>query len=555
MTKLASYARIEVVAGALEATTAEMCASLIRSAYSPNIKERADCSTALCDLRGRTLSIATHAPAHLGATIRIVPAIVDRFPIETLARGDVFFANDPYIVGVTHLNDCTAAAPVFVDGAPVAFAIAVAHHSDVGGRVPGSESGDSTSIFQEGIRLPPVRLVERGQRRADLWELFLLNSRTPHFGDGDLLAQLAALERGRIRLEELHRRYGAAETAVAVEAVLDATEMRLRARIRQVLRPGTYGGEDWLDDDGISDKPVRLGASLTIDDSGVLFDFSACSSQLGSGKNVPLTHTLATVVYCLKAVVDPALPNNEGVLRTIRIEAPEGSIVNPVAPAAVSSRNLTSILLADVLFTALGQAAPSRAIAASGAFQGTILAGQDVGRKRYFVNYENFAGGQGALTQRDGDDAMHVSMTNTSNLPIEAMEMEFPLRIERYELIPDSGGPGRYRGGLGVCRDIRILGHGVVVATRSARQRFTAQGLGGGSSGGLGSFTVDPGTPDETQLPGTGSEIALRKGALLRVVTAGGGGFGDPRSRDVASVTADERAGKITTKAAEETYR
>jgi len=549
-----THARVEIVAGALEAATAEMCASLVRSAYSPNVKERADCSTALCDLRGRTLSIATHAPAHLGSAIRIVPAILERFPVEELAPGDAFFANDPYIVGVTHLNDCTAAAPIFIGQEPVGFAIAVAHHSDVGGRVPGSEAGDSTSIFQEGIRLPPVRLVERGKRRDDVWELFLLNSRTPHYSSGDLQAQLAALERGRVRLAALYERYGLAGTRTAIEQVLDATEQRLRARVCEVLRRGTFSAADWIDDDGVSASPVRLGASVTIDDGEVIFDFSHCPPQLGSGKNVPLTHTLATAVYCLKAVVDPSLPCNAGLFRVIRIAAPEGSIVNPRAPAAVSSRNLTSIVLADVLFGALGQAAPNRALAPSGAFQGTILAGWDAARNRYFVDYENFAGGQGALPDRDGSDAMHVSMTNTSNLPIEAMEMEFPLRVERYELVPDSGGAGRYRGGLGVCRDIRIVGDGTVLATRSARQRFAAQGLDGGACGGLGSIVVDPDTTAEKRLPGTGSEIPLRRGSLLRVVTSGGGGQGAPSKRDAALVDDDVRGGKVSQAAAAEIY-
>jgi N-methylhydantoinase B len=539
------YAGIEIVAGALEAATAEMCASLIRSAYSPNIKERADCSTALCDMQGRTLSIATHAPAHLGSTLKLVPALLERFPLETLAPGDVFFANDPYIVGVTHLNDCTAAAPIFIDGRPVAFALAVAHHSDVGGRVPGSESGDSTSIFQDGVRLPPMRLVAGGVRRDDVWEMFLLNSRTPHFSNGDLLAQLAALERGRIRVEEIYARYGLEGTWSAIERVLDATEKRMRSRIGQVLRAGTYTAEDWLDDDGLSTEPVKLSAAVNIDGEEVMFDLSECPAQLGSGKNVPLTHTMATVIYCLKAVVDPSIANNEGVYRVIRLNAPEGSIINPRPPAAVGSRNPTAMILADVLFRALGQAAPTRAIAANGNMQGTILAGWDASRGRYFVNYENFAGGQGALPMRDGDDAMHVSMSNTSNLPVEAMEMEFPLRAERYELIPDSGGAGRQRGGLGVCRDYRIIGDGVVLATRSTRQRLPAQGLDGGGSGGLGSFILDPDTSQAMKLPGTGSEIALRNGTLLRIITAGGGGYGDVNKRDRNQIAADRRSGKV----------
>lgn len=538
-------ARIEIIAGALETATAEMCISLIRSAYSPNIKERADCSTALCDMQGRTLSIATHAPAHLGSTLKFIPALLERFPVESLAPGDVFFANDPYIVGVTHLNDCTAAAPIFVEGRPIAFAFAVAHHSDVGGRVPGSESGDSTSIFQDGIRLPPMKLMDKGVRRQDIWEMFLLNSRTPHFSNGDLLAQLAAVERGRVRVEEIYARYGLEGTLAAIERVLDATERRMRSRIAEVLRPGTYKAEDWLDDDGLSAQPVKLSATIRIDSDGVLFDLSECPAQLGSGKNVPLTHTLATVIYCLKAVVDPSIANNEGVYRVIRVNALEGSLINPRPPAAVGSRNPTAMILADVLFRALGQAAPARAIAASGNMQGTILAGWDAERGRYFVNYENFAGGQGALPTRDGDDAMHVSMSNTSNLPIEAMEMEFPLRAERYELVPDSGGSGRNRGGLGVCRDYRITADGVVLATRSTRQRFPAQGLDGGASGALGAFILDPDTPTAAKLPGTGSEIALRRGGLLRILTAGGGGYGDAKEREESRIDADRRNGKV----------
>ena len=241
----------------------------------------------------------------------------------------------------------------------------------------------------------------------------------------------------------------------------------------------------------------------------------------------------------------------EGVYRVIRLNAPAGSIVNPRPPAAVGSRNPTAMILADVLFRALGQAAPARAIAASGNMQGTILAGWDALRGRYFVNYENFAGGQGALPMRDGDDAMHVSMSNTSNLPIEAMEMEFPLRAERYELIPDSGGVGRQRGGLGACRDYRIIGDGVVLATRSTRQRFAAQGLDGGGSGALGSFILDPDTPQAMKLPGTGSEIALNNGTLLRIMTAGGGGYGDVSKRDRDQIAADHRSAKTSKRSIE----
>lgn len=546
-------ARTEIVASGLEAAAWEMCASLVRTAYSPNIKERADCSTALCDLHGRTLALATHAPAHLGSTLRLVDAILARFPAETLRPGDVFFANDPYIVGVTHLNDCTVATPIFFDGRPIAFAAAVAHHSDVGGRVPGSESGDSTSIFQEGVRIPPVKLYEAGRLRRDVWELFLLNSRTPHFSEGDLRAQVAGNARGAARVIELYARYGADAMETAIAEMLDATERRIRARMRSILRPGTYEAEDWLDEDGISDEPVRLGVRLTVEDSALLFDFSGCGPQLGSGKNIPYTHLMATVYFCTKAVVDPDLPVNEGLYRTVRVIAPEGSVVDPRPPGGVGSRNLTSMILADAILNAFGQAAPDRVMAAGGPYQGIILSGPDPRRGRFYVDYENFAGGQGGTVQSDGMDAVQLHMTNTSNLPIEVMEVEFPVRVERYELRPDSGGAGRRRGGLGVSRDLRILAP-ATLALRSARQRFPAQGLTGGKAGAVGAFVLGPGTGGELQLPSTLSEYPLPAGSLLRIEAPGGGGLACPREREPDLVARDVRQGKVGQASAREAY-
>jgi N-methylhydantoinase B len=549
-----SFALTEVIASGMEAAAWEMCASLIRTAYSPNIKERADCSTAICDAAGRTLALATHAPAHLGSTLRLADAIFARFPPETIKPRDMFFANDPYIVGVTHLNDCTVAAPIFVGDDLVGFAVAVAHHSDVGGRVPGSESGDSTSIYQEGIRIPPVKIFDDGVMRKDVWELFLLNSRTPHFSDGDLHAQTAANTRGIERVQALYARYGAETMTTAIADMLDATERRARARIREVLRDGVYEAEDWLDEDGISDNPVKLAVKTTISDGTVSFDFSGCSAQIGSGKNIPLTHTMATVYYCTKSFVDPTLPVNEGLYRAISAVAPEGSIVNPRPPGGVSSRNLTSMILADAILNTFGQAAPDRAMAAGGPYQGIILGGWDPARNRYYVDYENFAGGQGGSTLGDGTDVYQIHMTNTSNLPIEVMELEFPVRVERYELIPDSGGAGLYRGGLGVYRDLRILAPDTELANRSARQKFPPPGLGGGGNGSMGAYLLNPGRDGEAKLPSTCSEYPLGEGDLLNIATPGGGGYGDPLARDPGLVVRDVRGGKVSRTAARDVY-
>jgi N-methylhydantoinase B len=544
----------EIIASALNACTKEMLASLIRTAYSPNIKERGDCSTAICDIQGRTLSLAANAPAHLGATLRLVPQILKRFPLETLNPGDAFLANDPYIVGVTHLNDCTVAVPVFVDQQPVAFVIAVAHHSDVGGRVPGSEAGDSISIFQEGIRIPPLRIYSAGKQNSDVVEMFLLNSRTPHFGQGDLLAQVASVERGATRLGELYSKYGRHPMESALDEMLASTEKRVKERIKNIMQPGVYQAEDWLDEDGISDNPVHLAASVTIQDSQIIIDLSGCDPQIGSGKNIPWPHTLATAYCVLKSFVDPSGPINEGLFRAVKVIAPEGLVVNPIAPAAVSSRNITSMILADVLMIAIGQACPERQIAFSGPFHGTILSGRDPRNDIFFIDYENFCGGQGATCTNDGMDAVHVHMTNTSNLPIESMELEFPVVVERYELAEDSGGAGQFRGGMGITRDFRMYGDDMMVALRSARQKFAAKGLNGGKDGALGAFILNPDTPDMQVLPSTSSSTPLKKGDLLRIVTPGGGGLGDPLKRDPAKIQADFLQGKISASAIRNDY-
>ena len=549
-----AHAQLEIIASAFEAATREMAASLVRTAFSPNIKERADCSTAICDATGRALSLMTNAPAHLGSTVRLVSAILQRFPAETLRPGDVFLANDPYIVGVTHLNDCTVATPIFHEGRLVAFAAAVAHHSDVGGRVPGSEAGDSVSIFQEGIRVPPVQIYVAGKPRADVLEMFHLNSRMPHYGEGDLMAQMASCTRGNARVQELFVKYGYETMLKCVDEMLDATELRVRTGIRSVLKEGTYSAVDWLDEDGVSGERIKLAVTLTIKDGHLTLDLSDCSPQIASGKNVPLTHSYATAYFCLKSVVDPFVPTNEGLYRAVSVIAAEGLVVNPKPPSAVSSRNMTSMILAEAMLNALGQAAPSRSVAAGGPGQGCISAGADPKTQRYFINYENLAGGQGARCSADGMDVVMINMTNTSNLPVEAMEMEFPLRIERYELVTDSGGPGKYRGGMGIVRDMRLLANNAGVSLRSSRQKFPAPGMAGGLPGGLGTFIRNPGTATETRLGMTTSGTPFANGDVLRVMSPGGGGYGDPRERDPAAVKRDLVEGKISADVARKVY-
>jgi N-methylhydantoinase B len=410
------------------------------------------------------------------------------------------------------------------------------------------------SIYQEGIRVPPVQIYTAGRPRADVLEMFMLNSRMPHYSEGDLMAQMASCARGTARVQELFAKYGFETMLLRIDEMLDATERRVRSRIRSELKEGTYTAVDYLDEDGVSDERIKLAVKLTVKDGHLTLDLSDCSAQIASGKNVPLTHSYATAYFCLKSVVDPFVPTNEGLYRAVSVIAPEGLVVNPVAPAAVSSRNMTSMILAEALNNALGQAAPARSVAAGGPGQGCISAGADAKNGRYFINYENLAGGQGARCGADGMDVVMINMTNTSNLPIEAMEMEFPVRIERYELVTDSGGAGKFRGGLGILRDMRVLADNASVSLRSSRQKFPAPGMAGGQPGGLGTFLRNPGTPGETRLAMTTSGTPLANGDVLRVVSPGGGGYGEPRERDPAAVKRDLIEGKISAAAARGIY-
>lgn len=543
----------EVISNLLGAVADEMLAGLIRAAFSPNIKERADCSASVFDAAGETVAIASSAPLHLGALSGLVAAIGERIGAEDGQPGDVYVGNDPFVCGGTHLNDIALVAPVIHDGAVVGFLANLAHHADIGGRTPGSESGNNTSIFQDGLRLPPIKLADAGQVRQDLVNLICLNSRTPEERAGDLRAQLAALHVGTRRFAEILARYGAAQLRQSMAALMAATQARLRAAIR-ALPDGRYHAEDFLDDDGAGSGPLRVAVTVTVRGEHIEFDFGDTAPQVPTGKNMAPGGLPATVYYALKAMVDPGLPNNSGYFRAVTIHCPEGSLLRPRPPAAVGSRALTGQILADVIFGALSQALPARAMARSGPYQGVIFSGTDPANGRFFVDYENFAGGTGARADKDGADCMQVHITNTSNLPIEAFEAEFPMTIERFELLQDSGGPGQLRGGLGVRRDVGIGGEGLAVSVRSARQRIAAQGLDGGSHGGLGAFMIIEADGTVRRIPPTASDVPLRPGEVLSIQTPGGGGIGSPLSRDPYRVLEDVIEGRISARAALEHY-
>jgi N-methylhydantoinase B len=545
--------RAEVVARHLLATSEEMGATLLRTAFSPNIKERADCSTAIFDAQGQLVALAQRVPVHLGSMVGIVEAFRARYPLDEIRPGDMFAANDPYSGGGSHLPDITVIAPVFVGERIVAYVANIAHHADVGGMLPGSEAAVCQTIFQEGLRIPLVQIMRAGKANRDVLDLIALNSRTPQERLGDLRAQFAANVVGSRGVNVLFDRYGEAETAAHIAAYLDFTEKRFRAAIDQ-LPPGTYVDEDALDgnDEG---STVMIRLSLTVGNGRLHFDFTGSGQQLNTARNIPYRALLATLYTVTKSMLDPEVPANAGYYRTLTLHAPAGSVVCPEPPAAVGARSISCGVLGDVIAGCLSQAIPEKALARSGPHHLLVLSGTDPRTRTYFVDYETVAGGMGARAQRDGMDAVRVHASGASNLPVEALEHAYPLVIERYALREDSGGDGTYRGGLGVVRDYRILGDNIQVSLSSERQHVAAQGMHGGMPGIPGEFVVNPGRPDEKKLPSAAADIPLPCDSVLSIRTPAGGGFGKAEHRDRQLIERDLREGRISTEHARRTYR
>jgi N-methylhydantoinase B len=545
---------VEVLQRLLLATAEEMGITLIRAAYSPNIKERRDASCAVFDALGRVIAQAAHIPMHLSSMVDLPGALARAYPPRSWRPGDMFVANDPYTSAGSHLNDIAIIAPVFAGRALIGFVANTAHHADVGGRVPGSESGDSTSIFQDGLRLPVARLVTRGRLEDGLYRTILMNSRTPRERTGDLRAQIAANRAGSDRLREICRRHGADALARGMGEILDATERRLRDGIRR-MPDGCYEAQGFCDDDGREARPVRIRVAVRIAGDRVTLDFTGSEAQVPGAKNVPPVSLLATVYYVLKAVIDPDIPPNGGYYRAIEVVAPPGTVLNPLPPAAVAARFTTCQTVADVVLGAFAQVAPGRVVANCHGGTLAIYSGHDPRRGEFFVDYEVYAGGSGARATKDGIDGIANHTTNTSNLPIEALEAEFPLLVERYAFVPDSGGPGRHRGGLAVVREVRGLHGDLTVGGWGCNQREAPRGLDGGGNGEPGAFEIAgvDGQVRETArstVPG----LLLRAGETLRVRTSGGGGSGDPLDRDPALVLDDVRLGKVSPAHAEAAY-
>ncbi|MBI3041426.1 MAG: hydantoinase B/oxoprolinase family protein [Betaproteobacteria bacterium] len=535
--------KAEVVARFLLATAEEMGATLTRTAFSPNIKERADCSTAIFDRAGQVIALAQRVPIHLGSMVGAVDEILKRYGASEIRPGDMFIANDPYNGGGTHLPDINIIAPVFIGRRIVAYVANIAHHADVGGMVPGSEAAVCQSIYQEGIRIPPVRIMLEGRLNRDVSDVLLLNSRTPDERIGDLQAQFAANTVGARSVLQLIKRYGVKGTEATVAAYLDFTEKRFRAAIERLPR-GVYEAEDFLD--GNEEGSVaRIRLKLTVGAGRIDFDFAGSDAQLLSARNIPYRALLATVYTVAKTLLDPEVPANAGYYRTLHISAPPGSVVGPVPPAAIGCRSISASVLGDVIARALSQAMPDKALAGCGPHHLYVLSGTDPRTGTYFVDYETLAGGYGARAKRDGADGVRVHASGSSNLPVEALEHAYPFRVERYELREGSGGAGQYRGGAGVIRDYRVLADDIVASLSSERQHVAAKGLAGGKDGVTGAFVLNPGTVEERRLPSAAADVRLPRGSVLRIMTPAGGGYGPPEKRDPAALKRDRREGRV----------
>lgn len=543
---------LEVIRNATSAISEEMNTTLIQSSYSANIKERRDCSCAVFDAAGELLAQAENIPVHLGAMPFSVAAALDAYPPASLRAGDGIVVNDPFHGGA-HLPDVTLVSPVFVDDELIAVVANRAHHADIGGTQASSIAADATDIYQEGLRIPPVKLYDNGEIDEEILEVILANVRTPAERRGDLRAQGAANATGRRRLVELVEKYGRDTIAKATEELKAYGQRRMEAEL-DALPDGTYTFSDVIDDDGRGNTDLAVTVSVTVDGAAVTVDFTGSAPQTEGPLNAVFAVTASATYYAMRAVTDPDIPANAGSYRPIDIVAPAGSIVNATVPAAVVGGNLeVSQRVTDVVLGALAECVPKRVTAAhQGTMNNVTFGGTDPETGSAYAFYETQGGGFGARPQADGLDGVHVHMSNTMNTPAEVLQTAYPLAVQRYELRPDSGGAGEYRGGLGLRRDIEVRGHTTTCSLLAERHRTRPYGLAGGEGGDPGEHVLLRDGTVEALAAKTTRELS--DGDVVSIRTPGGGGYGEPTARDRAAIRRDVESGKVSREAAKEVY-
>ncbi len=544
---------VELLRNALSSIVDEMYVALMKSAYSTNIKERKDHSTAIFDAGGRVMVQGESLPLHLASMLGLAEVVLERYGRDALRPGDVFISNDPFAGRGSHLPDVAFLTPIFAEGGLVLFVANIAHHADIGGMAPGSMAGGMTEIYQEGLRIPPIRLVREGEIVQDIFDLILLNVRVPEERRGDYAAQIASNRLGERRCRELFLRWNVDQVSEGGDAILAAVARRMRAGIAE-LPDGTYEFADVIDDDGMGTAMIPLRVRIDVEGDEIRFDFAGSAPQVKGNINVSRAGLEASVLYALKVLIDPDGPTNHGMLDPVTIEAPEGSIVNAVFPAATAARAQTGQRIVDMILGALAEAVPERVIAAgNGANTTTTFSGTGPDG-RFYVYLETIGGGAGARAYKDGTDGVQVHTTNTSNLPVEALENEYPLLIERYALVEDSGGAGKWRGGLGLHRVYRPIGHTVAFSGQGERHVTRPWGLYGGEAGATSHIAMlhDDGRREE--LAGKPPTLAVGEDAAISIVTAGAGGYGPPAERSPEMLARDRRGGKFSPQYIEEHY-
>ena len=541
----------------------EMGITLMKTSYSTIFNEGLDFTCAIADTDGEMVSVAEFCPAQIGGMPLLIKTCAEEIPIDQIEEGDVIVHNDPYRGGL-HVPEHTLFKPVFADGKLLAFVVAIGHIAEVGGMVPGGFAGEATEIFHEGVRVPPVKIMKRGKDVDAVWKLMLANVRTPRYNYGDLRAMIGALDLGEARLKEMVAKYGRDLWNETCRDLMDYSERRMRAEIAQ-FPDGRYHFEDTVENDGIEDKPYQLRVDVFVQGDELIADFSGTDGQAKGPINATLGVTWSATYNALFHMTDPSIPKNSGCFRPIKIVARPGTVANVNYPAPeVAGNTETHPRLALIVIGALAQGAPERAMAAeSGTGGNFVFGGHHPDYDEYFACYDLISGGWGGRDYADGNDCVIAINGNCRFNPVEVFETRFPFQVEDFAMTPDSGGPGRHRGGLGYRKTLRTLSAEITASQCTDRHRIKTWGLLGGQEGAVGATLICPDGRDDwrpvTETHGKASSskyanIRLRPGDRVRLIVPGGGGYGEPRERAPEAVEEDLAEGYVTPEAARRDY-
>ena len=548
---------LELIKNALDALVDEMALTLVRTAYSSNLKNSMDLSAAVSNTQGELIAQGLTLPLHLGSVPEFMRAVIAKFGGE-MRDGDIYITNDPY-EGGSHLPDMYLCKPIFIDdSAPVAFVVCIAHHTDIGGKTPGGNGCDATELYQEGLCIPLLKLYDGGVANETIFDFIARNVRIPRQVLGDLRAELACLHVGEQGVHALFEKYGGQRLEAYFVELLNYAERTARAEIT-ALPDGVYAFTDYLDDDGVDPDPIPITVTVTVQGDGLTADFTGTSPQVKGGINCPLSFTQSATYACVRCLMGPDVPNNGGYFRPIAVIAPEGTIVNPLPPAPVAARGLTGFRIANAVFGALAQVAPDHVPACEiggdtgvsiGGYERVVRGGKT--EMRGFVFLEFLYGLWGGRPDKNGIDGVASAVVNFANNPVEVLEAELPLRIEQYGYLPDTGGAGQHRGGLSLVRDFRLLAEEATLQIRADRTKYFPYGLQGGKAGAPSRNILNP-DGEAHELPPKPT-LTIQRGDVFRHIAAGAGGWGNPFERDPQAVLADVLEEKVTLARARDAY-